>query len=48
VDQQIDLSKDDEFLHLGVWDTASGRFGNIEIPLEVPKPGERQAAISQN
>jgi VWFA-related protein len=36
VDQQIDLSKDDKFLHLGVWDAVNGRFGNIEIPLEVP------------
>jgi len=40
VDQQMDLSKNDKFLHLGVWDTVSGRFGTIEIPLEVPKPGK--------
>jgi len=36
VDQQIDLSKDDKFLHLGVWDPVNGRFGSIEIPIEVP------------
>jgi VWFA-related protein len=38
MDQQIDLSKDDKFLHLGVWDAVSGRFGTIDIPLEVPQP----------
>ena len=39
-DQEVDLSKDDKFLHLGVWDAVSGRFGNIDIPLEVPQPGK--------
>jgi VWFA-related protein len=40
VDQQIDLSKNDKFLRLSVWDTVSGRFGSIDMPLEVPKPGK--------
>ena len=40
VDQQIDLSKGDKFLRLSVWDTVSGRFGTIDMPLEVPKPGK--------
>jgi VWFA-related protein len=48
VDQQIDLAKDDKFLHLGVWDTVNGRFGSIEIPLEVPKPVKRQESTKQN
>jgi VWFA-related protein len=48
VEQQIDLSKDDKFLHFGLWDAVNGRFGNIEIPIEVPKPGERSEATSHN
>jgi hypothetical protein len=36
VDQEIDLSKDDQFLHLGVWDTVNGRSGSIDTPLAVP------------
>ena len=40
VDQQIDLSKGDKFLRLSVWDTVSGRFGTIDMPLEVPKQGK--------
>ena len=40
VDQQIDLSKNDRFLRLSVWDTVSGRFGSIDMPLGVPKPGK--------
>jgi VWFA-related protein len=46
--QQIYLSKDDKFLHLGIWDAVSGRFGNIEIPLEIPEPGKRTEATSHN
>jgi VWFA-related protein len=34
VDQQIDLSKNDQFLHLGLWDPVNGRFGNIDVPIE--------------
>ncbi len=45
LDQQINLAKDDKFLHLGVWDTVSGRFGSIQIPLEIPK---HQQAGSKN
>lgn len=48
VDQQIDLSKDDEFLHLGVWDIANGRFGGIDIPLEFPNPEKPQEPASRN
>jgi hypothetical protein len=33
VDQQIDLSKDDKFLHVGVWDTVNGRF--LKFPSRV-------------
>jgi hypothetical protein len=47
MDQQIDLSKDDKFLHLGVWDAVSGRFGTIDIPLEVSPPDKGQGATSQ-
>ena len=36
VDQQIYLSKDDKFLHLGLWDPVNGRFGNIDVPMETP------------
>jgi hypothetical protein len=46
--QRIYLSKDDKFLHLGLWDAASGRFGNIDIPLETPRPGQRTDATSHN
>jgi hypothetical protein len=38
LDQQLNLTKDDQFLNLGVWDFASGRFGILEVPLEVHKP----------
>jgi hypothetical protein len=48
VDQQIELSKDDKFLHLGLWDAVNGRFGNIETPIEVPEPGKQPEATSQN
>ena len=46
--QRIYLSKDDKFLHLGLWDAASGRFGNIDIPLETPQPGQRTDATNHN
>ncbi len=38
LDQKLNLTKDDQFLNLGVWDTVSGRFGSIEVPLDVHKP----------
>jgi hypothetical protein len=47
-DQQIYLSKDDKFLHVGIWDAVNGRFGNIEVPIEVPEPGKRPEATSHN
>ena len=46
--QRIYLSKDDKFLHLGIWDAANGRFGNIEVPIEVPELGKRTEAASHN
>jgi hypothetical protein len=48
LDQRINLSEDDKFLHLGIWDVVNGRFGNIEIPIEVPKPGKQSEATSHN
>lgn len=48
VDQGIDLSKDDQFLHLGVWDTVNGRSGSIDVPLEVPNPAKSQEPASHN
>jgi VWFA-related protein len=48
VDQEIDLSKDDQFLHLGVWDTANGRSGSVDTPLEVPNPAKRQEPTDHN
>ncbi|HTZ89392.1 MAG TPA: VWA domain-containing protein [Alloacidobacterium sp.] len=44
LDQHLNLAKDDQFLNLGVWDTVNGRFGSIEIPLEVPKPVKHKGA----
>jgi VWFA-related protein len=46
--QRIYLSKDDKFLHLGLWDTASGRFGNIDIPLEIPQPRQGTGTTNHN
>ena len=48
VDQEIDLSKNDQFLHLAVWDTMNGRSGSVDTPLEVPNPAERQEPTSHN
>jgi hypothetical protein len=47
-DQQIYLPKDDKFLHLGLCDAVNGRFGNIEVPIEIPEPGKRPEATSHN
>jgi VWFA-related protein len=46
--QRIYLSKDDKFLHLGLWDAVSGRFGNVDISLEIPQSGQRTEATSHN
>jgi hypothetical protein len=48
VEQEIDLSKNDQFLHLGVWDTHNGRSGSIDTPLEVPNPAKPQEPTSHN
>jgi hypothetical protein len=46
MDEQIELSKDDRFLHLGVWDAVSSRFGTIDLPLEVSKPGIDESGMT--
>jgi hypothetical protein len=48
VSQRINLSQGDMFFHLGVWDPVSGRFGSIQTPLEVPKPGKSHVALGQD
>jgi VWFA-related protein len=48
LDQQLNLAKGDQFLSLGVWDTATGRAGSIQIPLEVPKPSRHQEEAAKN
>jgi VWFA-related protein len=48
VDQEIDLSKNDQFLHLGVWDTVNGRSGSIDTRLEVPNTAKSQESTSHN
>ena len=48
LDQQLNLAKGDQYLSLAVWDTATGRGGSIEIPLEVSKPSRHQQAAGQN
>lgn len=47
-DQQLNLAKGDQFLSLGVWDTASGRAGTIQIPLVVPKPSRHPEEAAKN
>jgi VWFA-related protein len=37
LDQEIDVPKGQNFLYLAVWDTATGRVGTIQLPLDVPK-----------
>ena len=36
VDTWIDLNKGETYLYFAVWDSASGRFGTLNIPLQVP------------
>jgi len=45
---QINLSRDDMFLNLGVWDPNGDRFGHIQMPVEVPKLDEDELAAGQN
>lgn len=37
LDQPLNLAKSDQYLSLSIWDTISGRFGSIQIPIEVPR-----------
>jgi len=48
LEQQLNLAKGVQSLSLGVWDTASGRAGSIQIPLEVSKPPRHQQAAGKN
>jgi VWFA-related protein len=48
VDQQINLSQDEQFLQLGLWDTVTGRFGRIETPIEIPKFLQQPDATGHN
>lgn len=48
LNQRINLLENDKFLQLGLWDSVSGRFGRIEIPIDIPKPGQQTKATSQN
>jgi VWFA-related protein len=36
-DQRLNLTKDDQYLYLAVWDVTSGRIGTLQIPLQVSK-----------
>jgi VWFA-related protein len=38
IDQQLNLSKGDEYVYLAIWDMNSGRIGTLQIPLDVQKP----------
>lgn len=38
LDQKLNLTKDDQYLNLGILDMVSGRFGNIEVPVDVHRP----------
>ncbi len=36
VDQELNLSRSDQYLYLAVWDVHSDRFGELQIPLDLP------------
>jgi hypothetical protein len=36
VDQQLNLSSVDQYLYLAVWDVHSDRFGELQMPLNLP------------
>ncbi|MDX6463369.1 MAG: hypothetical protein QOE55_7066 [Acidobacteriaceae bacterium] len=38
VDQQLNLSRTDQYLYLAVWDVHSDRFGELQMPLDLPAP----------
>lgn len=36
-DQQINLPKGEDYLHVALWDMSNGRLGTLQLPLEVVK-----------
>jgi hypothetical protein len=36
VDQQLNLTKADQYLYLAVWDVHNDRFGELQMPLDLP------------
>jgi hypothetical protein len=38
VDQQLNLSRADQYLYLAVWDVHNDRFGELQMPLNLPAP----------
>jgi VWFA-related protein len=42
LDQEIAVPKGQNYLYLAVWDTATGRVGTIQLPLEVPRTQQAQ------
>ena len=34
-DQQINLTKGEDYLYIALWDTANGRLGTLQLPLDV-------------
>jgi hypothetical protein len=41
VDQQLNLSRTDQYLYVAVWDVHNDRFGELQIPLDLPSPPKR-------
>lgn len=39
-DEEIHLPRGEDFLYIIAWDEASGRFGMVQVPVTVPKPGD--------
>jgi VWFA-related protein len=38
VDQQLNLSRTDQYLYLAAWDVHSHNFGELQMPLDLPAP----------
>jgi hypothetical protein len=38
VDQQLNLSRTDQYLYLAAWDVHNDRFGELQMPLDLPAP----------
>ncbi|MGB8537073.1 MAG: VWA domain-containing protein [Acidobacteriaceae bacterium] len=38
VDQQLNLNRADQYLYLAVWDIHNDRFGELQMPLNLPAP----------